>query len=128
MELRHLRYFTVAGEELNMRRAAARLHVTPPAVSRLILDLEVELGAQLFERLPRGVRLTPEGRSFYNDARQMLHDLELASERVRRINRGQAGRLRLGMSRTATAHPVIRRSILIFHKAMPNIEVEFMVM
>ena len=61
MELRHLRYFVSVGEEQHFGRAAARLHVAQPAVSRQIQDLEKELGFLLFDRLPRGVRLNAAG-------------------------------------------------------------------
>ena len=59
MELRHLRYFCAAAEELNITRAAARLHMAQPPLTRQINQLEEELGAQLFIRGPRGLTLTP---------------------------------------------------------------------
>lgn len=59
MELRHLRYFVAVGEEQHYGRAADKLHVAQPALSRQIQDLENEIGFQLFERLPRGVKLSP---------------------------------------------------------------------
>jgi hypothetical protein len=64
MELRHLRYFVAIGEEQHYGRAARRLHVAQPALSRQIHDLAEELGFQLFERLPRGVRLSAAGKLF----------------------------------------------------------------
>ena len=69
MELRHLRYFVAVGEEQHFGRAANRLHVVQPALSRQIRDLEHELGFLLFDRLPRGVRLSAAGTLFLNDAR-----------------------------------------------------------
>jgi DNA-binding transcriptional LysR family regulator len=64
VELRHLRYFIAVGEEEHFGRAAERLHVAQPALTRQIQQLEEEMGYALFERLKRGVRLTEAGRSF----------------------------------------------------------------
>ncbi len=72
MELRHLRYFTAVAEELNFRRAAARLHVTQPALSRQIRDLEQELGVELIVRSTAGIALSPAGKAFLPDARRIL--------------------------------------------------------
>jgi len=77
MELRHLRYFTAVAEELNFRRAAARLHVTQPALSRQIRDLEQELGVELIIRTTSGVALSPAGKAFLAEARRIL---ELSAE------------------------------------------------
>ena len=72
MELRHLRYFVAIGEEENYRRAAQRLNVAQTALSTQIQDLEAELGFKLFDRLPRGVKLSAAGRLFLEDARRIL--------------------------------------------------------
>src|SRR5712692_9423376 len=68
MELRHLRYFVAVGEEQHYGRAARRLRVAQPALSRQIQDLEEELGFKLFERLSRGVKLSEAGKLFPEDA------------------------------------------------------------
>jgi DNA-binding transcriptional LysR family regulator len=87
MELRHLRYFAAVATELNFTRAAARLRVAQPALSRQIRQLEDELGVVLFTRSPRGVQLTKAGRGFLDEARALLSH----SERVMRTARQPAG-------------------------------------
>ena len=85
MELRHLRYFVAVGEEQHFGRAAARLHLAQPVLSRQIQDLEREIRFLLFDRLPRGVRLSAAGTLFLNDARRILQDVEEAKRRAERI-------------------------------------------
>jgi DNA-binding transcriptional LysR family regulator len=72
MELRHLRYFVAVAEEQNVSRAAKRLHVSQPPLSRQIRDLEQELGIRLFERSAKAIRLTTAGRIFLLEARAVL--------------------------------------------------------
>ena len=73
MELRHLRYFLAVGEALNFTKAAARLRVAQPALSRQIQDLEDEIGVDLLRRSPRGVMLTAEGKLFLAEVRELLN-------------------------------------------------------
>src|SRR5258708_24651937 len=87
MELRHLRYFIAIGEEQHYGRAARRLRVAQPALSRQIQDLEGELGFELFERLPRGVRLSLAGQLFLEDARRILLEIGEAAVRAGRVAR-----------------------------------------
>jgi len=68
MELRHLRYFVAVAEELNVRQAATRLHLSQPPLSRQIHDLEEEVGTNLFVRSQSGMRLTEAGRTFLKEA------------------------------------------------------------
>jgi DNA-binding transcriptional LysR family regulator len=83
MELRHYRYFLAAAEELNISKASRRLNVSQPAMSRLIHDLEAELGTPLFKRECFGIALTPSGETFLNYARQII-DLSNEATRVLR--------------------------------------------
>lgn len=95
MELRHLRYFVAAAEEVHFGRAAERLNVSGPAVGQQIRELEEELGVQLFERLPRGVKLTVAGTALLVDVRRVLADLQAVVERAQDLGRGSIGLLRV---------------------------------
>src|SRR5579859_1924472 len=96
MELRHLRYFLAVGEEQHYRRAAQRLRGAQPALSRQIQMLEEESGFQLFERLPRGVKITDAGKLFLADARRILQEVAGAVARASRIASGRSGTLSIG--------------------------------
>lgn len=89
MELRHLRYFCVVAEELNFTSAAERLHMSQPPLSRQIKQLEQEVGAELFERGPRGPRLTPTGLFFQQHALQILEKVDATLESTRRMARSK---------------------------------------
>ncbi len=93
MELRHLRYFVCVAEEQHIGRAALRLHISQPPLTRQIQQLEEELGAQLFHRTARGVDLTDAGRVLYDDARHILGLAERAAERTSKAAQGLLGRV-----------------------------------
>ncbi|MCC6232795.1 MAG: LysR family transcriptional regulator [Verrucomicrobiales bacterium] len=96
MELRHLRYFVAVAEEENVTRAAARLHVSQPPLTRQIRDLESELEVALFERDGTSIRLPAAGRVFLPEARLSLQRVEQAVAAVRAAARGPNGELHLG--------------------------------
>jgi DNA-binding transcriptional LysR family regulator len=124
MELRHLRYFVAVGEGQHYGRAAERLHVAQPALSRQIQDLEEEIGVTLFDRLPRGVRLSAAGGSFLNDARQILQQVNEAAMRAGRVARGQSGTLRVGFTESASWHGVVPDSLRHFRAMQPEAELQ----
>ncbi len=96
MDLRHLRYFQAIAEELSFSRAARRLNVAQPALSRALKELESELGMEVIARTRRSVALTPAGRALLSETALLFEQLERAIRRVRRAAAGQEGELRLG--------------------------------
>src|SRR5512135_2642707 len=121
MELRHLRYFVAVAEELNVRRAAERLHVSQPPLSRQIHDLESEVGAKLFLRSKQGMELTDAGRFLLKEARQILSQSERAVQLAQAAGRGEAGRLELAYS-AAFYDPAYVRAVRVFRKRYPAAE------
>ena len=124
MELRHLRYFVAVGEEQHYGRAAERLHVAQPALSRQIQDLEEEIGVRLFERLPRGVKISAAGISFLDDSRRILQQVNEATMRAGRVARGQSGTLRIGFTESASWQGVVPDSFRQFRARQPNAELQ----
>ena len=123
MELRHLRYFVAVAEELHFGRAAARLRIAQPPLSRQIRDLEREVGTPLFERVTRGVELTPAGQAFLPEARLTLAQAERAMRTALRAARGETGRLRVGFVEAATYSGVLPDVLGFFRMHLPNIGV-----
>src|ERR1700758_3840299 len=95
MELRHLRYFVAVGEELNFTRAAAKLHLAQPSLTRQIRNLEEEIAVRLLNRSKSQVSLTEEGRSFLVDARRILALASESIQAVQRLSRGESGQLNI---------------------------------
>ena len=124
MELRHLRYFIAVGEEQHYGRAAKRLHVAQPALSRQIQDLEDEIGFKLFDRLPRGVKISAAGKLFLEDARRTLQQLNESILRAKRAATGQTGTLRVGFIESISWHGVVPDSFGLFRERQPNAELE----
>jgi DNA-binding transcriptional LysR family regulator len=124
VELRHLRYFVAVGEEEHFGRAAERLHVVQPALTRQVRQLEEEIGCALFERLKRGVRLTEAGRSFLEEARRLLADLGRSVDRTQLVAQGTVGRLRVGFSDTATYSGELPSILRNFRARWPDVRLE----
>jgi DNA-binding transcriptional LysR family regulator len=96
MELRHLRYFVAVAEDLNFTKAAEKLHLAQPSLTRQIHNLEEELGVRLLNRTKSRVTLTEEGQSFLVDARRLVAQSLESMQAVRRLSRGETGQLNLG--------------------------------
>jgi DNA-binding transcriptional LysR family regulator len=134
VELRQLRYFTALAEELNFTRAAERLHISQPPLSAQIAQLESELGVKLFDRNSRKVSLTDAGATFLRDIRVIQSRLKEATERVRHVHLGLAGRIEVGLSGShflgplpefinllALSHPDIH---VVLNEMAPNDQLE----
>jgi DNA-binding transcriptional LysR family regulator len=121
MELRHLRYFVAVAEELSFRRAAERLHLAQPPLSSQIKGLENELGARLFDRSTRSVKLTPVGCVFLEEARAVLLAAEKARQNVRKAEHGLIGSLRIGLL-APTATPRLARVLRSYRQKYPTVQ------
>jgi DNA-binding transcriptional LysR family regulator len=122
MELRHFRYFIAVAEESSLGRAAHRLHVSQPALSQQISDLEDELGLKLFTRNSRGVELTEAGRAFLIGGRRVLVAAQEAAERAQEAARGERGRLVIG-SLGATSISFLTDVLARFREQQPLVEI-----
>lgn len=124
MDLRQLGYFIAVAEERHLGRAAARLHLSQPPLTRQIQALEEELGVKLFIRTARGMVLTQAGETLLKDARSVRGMVDLAADRAWRAGRGQLGRLDVGvygssifgvvpqvLARFSEAHPEVQLSL-----------------
>jgi DNA-binding transcriptional LysR family regulator len=123
MELRHLRYFAAVAEELHFGRAAAKLRLSQPSLSRQVRDLERELGVPLFSRRRRNVALTSAGEAFLQGARLTLARAEAAADDARRAHMGEVGRLSLGFVQSAT-FGALPRLLGAFREECPGVALE----
>jgi len=124
MEMRQLRYFVAVGEEEHYGRAAQRLRVAQPALSRQIQNLEYEIGFKLFERLPRRVKITDAGKFFLNAARRALQEVNDATARAKRVASGQSGTLRIAFVESISWHGIIPDSIRDFRESHADAELQ----
>lgn len=123
MDLRELRAFVAAAQELHFARAAARLYMSPSTMSELIRKLELELGTPLFTRTTRGITLTDAGTELLGRAQTILALTTQATQAVRDIAHGEAGVVRLGI--TPPAGPVIAPHLARrFTASQPTLSVE----
>ena len=122
MELRHLRYFVAVAEELSFTRAAEKLHLAQPSLTRQIRSLEEELGVRLLNRSKTRVTLTEEGRSFLVDAKRLVAQSLESVQAVQRLSRGETGQLNLGYL-SKFNFDLLPRTLLEFSRACPEIAV-----
>ncbi|MFD0893628.1 LysR family transcriptional regulator [Luteolibacter ambystomatis] len=127
MELRHLRYFVTVAEELNFRRAAERLNVTRPALSKQIKDLEEELGVTLLDRNTVRVTLTDAGNTYLVDARAILAHVDRAKVLAREVQAGRRGHLLIA-SVGPIAAGFMPEALKSFGDEFPDVDVGFVEM
>lgn len=122
MDIRRLKFFIVTAEERNIGRAAERLHITQPPLTRHIQSLEDELGVQLFRRTSSGVELTQAGMALLTHAKNISAHVELATEQIRRVAEGKEGRIDIGIFGSAMLN-IIPRILSSFSQACPHVNV-----
>jgi DNA-binding transcriptional LysR family regulator len=122
-DLKHLSTFVAVAEELNFHRAAERLTMAQPAVSRVVLELEDRLGVKLLERTTRKVRLTESGRYLLEEAQEILSRIDIAENTVRLLASGTKAILRIGYT-TITGHSLVPDITREFRKSNPDVRLE----
>ncbi len=123
MELRHLRYFVAVAEAENVSRAALKLHVSQPALSRQIRDLEDDLGFPLLKRTAKSVLLTEAGRAFLVESRAVLQRADDAVKTAQAIATGGRGELHLGYAPSPTAR-ILPPTLRAFQATLPLVRVK----
>lgn len=124
MELRHLRYFVAVAEELSFRKAAQRLGISRPALSKQVKDLEEEISVKLLDRDTVSVSLTTAGELFLKDSRKLLVRTERAIERAKQAQSGNRSKLRIGSLGIITPE-LLPKMLQLFNQMYPGVEVSF---
>jgi DNA-binding transcriptional LysR family regulator len=122
MELRHLRYFVAVAETGAFARAAARLHITQPALWRQVHDLERELGVRLFERAGRRVHVTGAGEGLLARSRELLAGVDRLAEHAQAVRGGDVGRLSIGASPQVIQN-VLAPFLIQYLRSRPGVEI-----
>jgi DNA-binding transcriptional LysR family regulator len=125
MELRHLSYFRAVAEELNFSRAAERLNISQPPLSRQIGELEDEFGVSLFRRGPHGVTLTIEGMYLLEETRRILGRVDSLKERIGNVEIGSARLIRIGFVASAM-YSFLPELVAKFNATFPDLSFEFL--
>jgi DNA-binding transcriptional LysR family regulator len=128
MIIRHLPFFAIAAEEENLQRAANRLGVTQPALSRRIQDLESELGVLLFDRSSGRLKLTPMGRLLGQEARRIVEDVEAITRELRRSSTKRTARLAIGLNERAVGNIAVSHAIRTYRKDNPGVDLTASIM
>jgi DNA-binding transcriptional LysR family regulator len=128
MELRHLRYFIAVAESRSFRVASERIHVTQPAITRQIRDLETEIGVTLFQRTSVGVVLTPAGELFLRETHTVFSLLGAATRSARRVAAGLEGGLRIGFIENSSWDGLVPDAFARYQSESPGIHLELLPM
>lgn len=122
LDLRRLRYFLTVAEELHFGRAALRLHLAQPPLTRQISTLENELGFRLFDRTSRAVSLTPQGQHFLPYAQAVLEQVERAQVMADKLAAGSAGQLALGYASSIALSELFSQALQAFAQRFPQVQ------
>lgn len=123
MEFSQLRNFLAVAELLHFSKAAQRVHLSQPALSLQIRSLEEELGVKLFERNRQKTALTTAGKVFFEEASEIILQMEKTMARARQAAQGLLGHLRIGFISTAAAH-IVPKLVAAFRKTHPDVTLE----
>lgn len=123
MDFHKLKAFVVVVEESNISRAAVRLNMQQPPLTRIIKSLEDELGASLLKRLPRGVEATEAGKALYQEALTILAHAEAIPKRVHNIAKGLEGQINLGFTNSVGLHSFLPAVLRQFREAFPAVSI-----
>ncbi len=126
MELRHLRYFIAVAESRSFRMAAERIHITQPAITRQIHDLEAEIGVALFQRTTTGVVVTPAGEVFLRESRAALSGLASAARSAKRVAGGLEGSLSVGFVENSSWDGLVPDVFARYQIEVPDIQLELL--
>src|SRR5699024_1801015 len=123
MQIRHLYYFITVAEELHFGRAARRLNMTQPPLSMQIQQLENILEVKLFHRTRRQVKLTQAGKTFLDDAKHIINDIENATNTVKKVHNGTMGQLKIGYTSTAI-YEILPSILKLYYAKYPSVDVK----
>jgi DNA-binding transcriptional LysR family regulator len=124
VEIRALRYFLVAAETENLSRASERLNVVQSALSHQIRGLEAEIGAELFVRNGRRLKLSEAGRVFADETRKVMEAVDLAKQRARQAARGGLGEIRVGFETISSRNRIVSEAVLAFRETYPQVRMD----
>ncbi|MHA3096952.1 LysR family transcriptional regulator [Acinetobacter brisouii] len=124
IEIHKLNAFVAVVEESNISKAANRLYMQQPPLTRLIKSLEQELGTVLFKRLPRGVEVTEAGRVLYQEAVSILAHAQAIPKRVQNIAQGLEGQLHIGFTHSVGLHPFLPTLLRQFREQFPAVTIQ----
>lgn len=125
MDLKQLKIFTMVAREMHVGRAAERLGIAQPALTRHLRAMEADMGCALVHKTGRGIALTEAGEFLYREAQGVLRDFDALCVRARAIGCGEAGHLRVGLSEAASFEPRLARAFQAFKRTSPDVALSF---
>jgi len=123
IDIHKLKAFVAVVEESNISRAAVRLNMQQPPLTRMIKSLENELSTDLLKRLPRGVEVTEAGKALYQEALTILAHAQAIPKRVQNISMGLEGQINIGFTNSVGLHPFLPELLRNFREAFPAVSI-----